>query len=201
MLLSLGLIKVVDNYYSKTTKDYIYNESKILVYNTLNEVITDCISPYLEEELVFVKYQDNTVSDVVLNSKTNNQILKEVHNKLTHIFQNNINLYFQTLEIPIGSLISKNLFFGSGFNLNIPIKPIGSYEVDLKTKTKTQGINTSLLEVVLTITFSIQAIVPLNIQTNKITNEFLLSSVLIQGKVPNYYYASNNTESFPYIPN
>lgn len=201
ILLSLGIVKLVDNYYSETTKNYIYNESQIVVYNTLNSIVSEAISPYLNEELLYVNTVNNLVSNVIINTNQNNKILKAVHNKLNTLFNTNLNNSFKSLKIPIGSLISKNIFAGKGFIIDIPIKPIGSYSVDLKTKSKAQGINTSLLEVILNISFSIQTIIPLNINTNTVSCEFILSSVLVQGEVPNYYYASNSNESFPYIPN
>ena len=201
ILLSLGIVKLIDNYYSETTRNYIYNESQIVVYNTLNSIVSEAISPYLNEELLYVNTVNNLVSNVIINTNQNNKILKAVHNKLNTLFNTNLNNSFKSLKIPIGSLISKNIFAGKGFIIDIPIKPIGSYSVDLKTKSKTQGINTSLLEVILNISFSIQTIIPLNINTNTVSCEFILSSVLVQGEVPNYYYASNSNESFPYIPN
>lgn len=201
ILISLGIVKLIDNYYSETTKNYIYNESRIVVYNTLNSIVSEAISPYLNEELLYVNTVNNLVSNVIINTNQNNKILKAVHNKLNTLFNTNLNNSFKSLKIPIGSLISKNIFAGKGFIIDIPIKPIGSYSVDLKTKSKAQGINTSLLEVILNISFSIQTIIPLNINTNTVSCEFILSSVLVQGEVPNYYYASNSNESFPYIPN
>ncbi|MBR2892014.1 MAG: sporulation protein YunB [Bacilli bacterium] len=201
ILLSLGIVKLIDNYYSETTRNYIYNESQIVVYNTLNSIVSEAISPYLNEELLYVNTVNNLVSNVIINTNQNNKILKAVHNKLNTLFNTNLNNSFKSLKIPIGSLISKNIFAGKGFIIDIPIKPIGSYSVDLKTKSKAQGINTSLLEVILNISFSIQTIIPLNINTNTVSCEFILSSVLVQGEVPNYYYASNSNESFPYIPN
>ena len=201
ILISLGIVKLIDNYYSETTKNYIYNESQIVVYNTLNSIVSEAISPYLNEELLYVNTVNNLVSNVIINTNQNNKILKAVHNKLNTLFNTNLNNSFKSLKIPIGSLISKNIFAGKGFIIDIPIKPIGSYSVDLKTKSKAQGINTSLLEVILNISFSIQTIIPLNINTNTVSCEFILSSVLVQGEVPNYYYASNSNESFPYIPN
>ena len=199
-VLFLMFVKIIDNYYSETTKSYIYNETKLMVSNNINNLITNSISPFLDEELVYVNYQNNLVSDVIINSNLFNKILKNIHNELNNLFINNIDNYFKDLSIPIGSLISKNLFVGKGISLKVPIKPIGSYKADLKTKTKSLGINTSMLEVVIEVEFNIETIVPLNIQNNIISNEFLLSSIVIQGEVPNYYYASDSVESFPYVP-
>lgn len=200
LLVFLMFIKVMDTYYSETTRKYIYNETKNLVSNNINSLISKSISPYLEEELVYINYQDKVVSNVIINTPLYNKILKNIHNELNKIFDNNMNNYFNDLNIPIGSLISKNLFAGRGMNIKIPVIPIGSYSADLKTKSKSIGINTSVIEVVVEVIFNIETIVPLNKQTNTIQNEFLLSSIVIQGEVPNYYYASDSNESFPYVP-
>lgn len=200
LLVFLMFIKAVDTYYSETTRKYIYNETKNLVSNNINSLISKSISPYLEEELVYINYQDKVVSNVIINTPLYNKILKNIHNELNKIFDNNMDNYFNDLNIPIGSLISKNLFAGRGMNIKIPVIPIGSYSADLKTKSKSIGINTSVIEVVVEVIFNIETIVPLNKQTNTIQNEFLLSSIVIQGEVPNYYYASDSNESFPYVP-
>lgn len=199
-ILLLISIKIIDNYYSESTKSYIYNETKLMVSNNVNNLITNSISPYLDDELVFVNYQNNSVSDVIINTNLYNKILRNINNVLNNVFNNNMDNYFKELNIPIGSLISKNLLAGRGINIKIPIRSVGNYKADLKTKTKSIGINTSILEVVIEVEFVVETIVPLNVQTNTVTYEFLLSSVLIQGEVPNYYYASDALESFPYVP-
>ena len=197
------LIRIIDNYFSPKTNEYIYNQTKILVSNTFSNLINETIMPYItEQELVKITYKEqNNVSNVILNTELFNKILSKVYILMEQSFQTNMTNFFKDLEIPIGSLISKTIFAGHGHIIDIPITPMGSYKADLKTKTNEIGINNQMLEIYLEIEIDVETIIPFNPMTHTITSSFLLSSFIIQGEVPNYYYASNSNESFPYIPN
>ena len=203
LIIPIILIQAIDNYFSPKTNEYIYNQTKVLVSNTFSTLINDSIMPYInEEQLVDITYQgEQNVSNVILNTVLFNKILSKVYILMENTFQTNMNNFFHDLEIPIGSLISKTIFAGRGHIIDIPITPIGSYNVDLKTKSNTIGINSQMLEVYLEIEVDVETIIPFNPMTHTIISNFLLCSFIIQGEVPNYYYASNNNESFPYIPN
>lgn len=203
LIIPILTIRVIDNYFSPKTNEYIYNQTKILVSNTFSGLINKSIMPYIEEqELVKITYKENSnVSNVVLNTELFNKILSKVYILMENNFQSNMTNFFKDLEIPIGSLISKTIFAGHGHLIDIPITPIGSYKVDLKTTTNELGINSQMLEVYLEIEIDVETIIPFNPMVHTITSNFLLSSFIVQGEVPNYYYASGSDESFPYVPN
>jgi sporulation protein YunB len=202
LTIPLVLIRVIDNYFSPKTNEYIYNQTKVLVSNTFSSLLNESITPYLnDQELVKISYKDtSSVSGVILNTEVFNKILGKVYILLENTFQNNMDNFFKNLEIPIGSLVSKTIFAGRGHLIDIPIIPLGAYSVDLKTDCEVLGINSHLLEVYIEIKVVVETIIPFNPLTNEITSKFLLASHVIQGEVPNYYYASNSSESFPYIP-
>lgn len=203
LIIPIVLIQIIDNYFGPKTNEYIYNQTKVLVSNTFSSLINESIMPYIDQEhLVEITYkEEDNVSNVILNTVLFNKILSKVYTLMENTFQTNMNNFFHDLEIPLGSLISKTIFAGRGHIIDIPITPIGAYNVDLKTSTKTIGINSQALEVYLEIEIDVETIIPFNPMTHKITSSFLLCSFIIQGEVPNYYYASSNNESFPYIPN
>ena len=154
-----------------------------------------------KDELIYINYNSsNQVNSVVLNTPLYNEVLGNVYILMEHIFQNNMEEFFKDLEIPIGSLISKTIFAGKGHIIDIPIIPIGSYSVDLKTKSIELGINSQQLEVYLEIQIDVETIIPFNPIVHHINSEFLLTSFLIQGNIPNYYYASGEQKTFPYVP-
>ena len=197
------IIRIIDNYFSPKTNEYIYNQTKVLVSNTFNSLLNESIMPYInEEELVKITYKDkNTVSNVILNTSLYNKILSKIYMLMENNFHDDMDNFFKNLEIPIGSLISKTILAGKGHIIDIPIMPIGAYTIDIKTKDKSLGINSQLIEVYIEIDISVETIIPFNPTIHNITSNFLLGSYIIQGDVPNYYYASDSNKSFPYIPN
>lgn len=203
IVIPIILIRIIDNYFSPKTNEYIYNQTKILVSNTFSSLINEAIMPYIDEQqLVQITYKEqNNVSNIILNTQLFNKILNKVYILMENNFQSNMTNFFKDLEIPIGSLISKTIFAGHGHIIDIPITPIGSYKADLKTKTNEIGLNSQMLEVYLEIEIDVETIIPFNPMIHTITSSFLLFSSIIQGEVPNYYYASGSDESFPYVPN
>ncbi len=203
IVIPILIIRIIDNYFSPKTNEYIYNQTKILVSNTFSSLINEAIMPYIDEQqLVQITYKEqNNVSNIILNTQLFNKILNKVYILMEKNFQTNMTNFFKDLEIPIGSLISKTIFAGHGHIIDIPITPIGSYKADLKTKTNEIGLNSQMFEVYLEIKVDVETIIPFNPMIHTITSSFLLFSSIIQGEVPNYYYASGSDESFPYVPN
>ena len=202
LVIPILLIQVIDNYFGPKTNEYIYNQTKVLVSNTFNNLLNQSIVPYInEEELVFINYKETKeVNSIILNTALFNEILGRIYTLLENTFKDNMDNFFKDLEIPIGSLISKTVFAGKGHIIDIPIIPIGSYKVDLKTDTKEYGINSQQLEVYIDIEVDVETIIPFNPMTHSINARFLLASIIVQGDIPNYYYASSVDKSFPYIP-
>ena len=149
--------------------------------------------------MVNINYNQSTnVSDVIINTNLINQLLLNTNTTLENNFKTN-NEYI--LEVPLGTLISENLFAGKGRIIKIPIIQTGTFITDITTDTKEFGINSSKVDIYLNVNFDCLAVIPFNQNILNIDYQFLLGSFVIMGDVPNYYYASSNKESFPYIPN
>lgn len=200
LLFILFIVKVLDNYYSPKTEEYIYLNSKDLIQKSITKTISQGILKYIDSDmLINTSYNKNTnVSDVVINSKMVNEILLQTNQLLDMTFKKETEYL---LEIPIGTLISKNLFSGIGKKIKIPIVQSNTYISDIKTNTEEFGINSTKVEIYLNIKFDCLALIPFNHKTLNIDYNFLIGSFIIMGQVPNYYYASSDDKSFPYIPN
>lgn len=200
LLFILFIVKVLDNYYSPKTEEYIYLNSKDLIQKSITKTISQGILKYIDSDmLINTSYNKNTnVSDVVINSKMVNEILLQTNEMLDMTFKKETEYL---LEIPIGTLISKNLFSGIGKKIKIPIVQSNTYISDIKTNTEEFGINSTKVEIYLNIKFDCLALIPFNHKTMNIDYNFLIGSFIIMGQVPNYYYASSDDKSFPYIPN
>ena len=178
IVIPIILIRIIDNYFSPKTNEYIYNQTKILVSNTFSSLINEAIMPYIDEQkLVQITYKEqNNVSNIILNTQLFNKILNKVYILMENNFQSNMTNFFKDLEIPIGCLISKTIFAGHGHIIDIPITPIGSYKADVKTKTNEIGLNSQMFEVYLEIEIDVETIIPFNPMIHTITSSFLLFS-------------------------
>ena len=94
--------------------------------------------------------------------------------------------------MPLG-LFSNNVFFNS-FGPKIPIRMnfIGQTDTTIKTKLKTYGINTVLVEIFVEVIIKERATMPISTKYKTIRIEAPLSIQIIQGNIPSYYYDKNN---------
>ena len=65
----------------------------------------------------------------------------------------------------------------------------------LNTKVTSYGINNALLEIYLQVTISYEIILPVTAHKETLEYELLIDAGLIQGKVPNWYANSFETQS------
>ena len=70
--------------------------------------------------------------------------------------------------------------------------PVSSYKTDIYTNLIDYGINNSLFELYLKINIKIETIIPLKTSQIDYNTNLLLSSIVIQGEVPYYYYMEIN---------
>ncbi len=202
IIIPVTFISFADNYYSDKTTMYIGKQIELASTQTFKEVINHNVLSKLDsEKLVNIHYNSNMqISSVIINTKMVNQILSDAHIVIDNIFKAHLEEYFQDLEIPIGTLISKSIFSNLGPVIKIPITPVGAYHLDILTTTTPYGINNSLIEVFLDINVDIEALIPLQKKSFPCNTKIVILSQVIQGEIPKYYYSSGNEGSFPYIP-
>lgn len=141
----------------------IYNDN----FNNLLEIVQNN-----DNEIIYVDYDLNK-SYTILNDYINNlkkTIIKE-----------------DIIEVPI--LISSNniLLANMGSKIKIKYDFTNSIVANIQTKVTNFGINNALIEIYLHLEINYLITIPINIEKYKEKYDLLLSSKVIQGKVPSFY--------------
>ena len=200
VLLIIILGNSVDTYFSKTTEVYIAKQADNLASNAIKDIVYKTVVPNIDiEKILLIKYKENKVETVIVNTKIVNAIMAEASELIDDLLNKDfLEKELSELKLPLGMFFSNSLLAASGPKLKIKIKPIGAYSADVYTDISTFGINNSLIEVYLLVTIDIVALIPLQHKNIKLENKIFLISQVIQGTVPNYYYG--NGVKVDYIP-
>ena len=165
-----------------------------------NIAISNCISKVIKDNvdsdiLLFLNNNNNEI--VVAEYRLNNlyNLLEMVSNELyTTLNQNN-----KVLFISLG-MISNNLFLNNiGSNIPIKIDWIRNIFTNLRTKVTNYGLNNALVEIYITIAINQELVVPFEKKMEKKNYEVLISSYLINGKVPSVYGSGFEINSNEYV--
>ncbi len=200
ILSSALLVNFTDNYFSNTTSVYISKQADNLASNAVKDIINKTVVPKINmQEILTIKYNQNKVESVIVNTKIVNQIMGDASELVDELLNTEyLEKELSELYLPIGMLISDSILSSYGPKIKIKIKPIGAYSADVYTDISTFGINNSLIEVYLNIVIDIVALIPLQHQNIKTETKIYLISQVVQGTVPNYYYG--NGVNVDYIP-
>ncbi len=185
------LLVFVDGYFSERVDVYMKSKAEnhcaSLVSDVLKEEVINIIDA---DELVTVNYKsENIVSNISVNTKIVNTFLKSVNEKLILTIKDIEN---GNASIPIGIILSDTLFGELGPNFDVKIIMLGSFKTDVYTEMKEYGINSSLFEVFVKVSFSINAMIPLNNNLSTVDVRVPLVIQIINGEVPRYYYNTND---------
>ena len=185
------ILAFIDGYFSERVDVYMKSKAEnhcaCLVSEVLKEEVINIIDV---EKLVTVNYKsENVVSNISVNTKIVNAFLKSVNEKLVLLIEDIEN---GNVSIPIGIILSDTLFGELGPNFDVKILMLGSFKTDVYTEMKEYGINSSLFEVFVKVSFSINTMIPLNKNLSTIDVRVPLVIQIINGEVPRYYYNTND---------
>ncbi len=200
LAIPITIFMMIDNYFSENANLYLEKEIKTTISDVLSETITR--SNILNETVDLVSYKYNSegkVSSIYINSVKTSSIIASINNVLSKLLQEGtLERAIKAINLPIGILISKSLFTTIGPSLRIEVLPVTAYKTDIVTNIIEYGINNSLFEVYLKIDIEVETIIPLKQTKILYTTNVLLSSTIIQGEVPYYYYLGEGTiQSLP----
>ena len=133
------------------------------------------LTAYLQESLKKA-YQQKTIpyTNQTLNSKVTDGII---------------------LDIPLGIISNSPFLANLGPKIPVTIRFINSVFSNVKTRLTNYGINNAMIEVYLNVTISYEVILPVTKETKEKSYELLIDSKLIQGKVPEWYNKSFESQS------
>lgn len=202
ILIPIGFLAMIDNYYSSRSKIYIEKEVMTVVSNTITKSLEKSIQDNIfQNELLFYQLdKESIIKGIYINSKAINAILIAVNKSINELLdKRTLEQEIQDISIPLGLLVSKSLFTNIGPNIKINVLPISFYKTDIMTNMKSFGINNALFEVYLTVLIEVDTIIPLNKNHIAFSTNILLASQILQGEIPYYYYSGDGTiEALPH---
>ncbi|WRS26266.1 sporulation protein YunB [Oscillospiraceae bacterium MB08-C2-2] len=117
--------------------------------------------------------QTNMVAVNTLKAQVTEKVLAAVHD------QEKLRVY-----IPIGTLLGSQLTSGLGPELEIKVIPTGYVQTELQNEFTQAGINQTLHQIILQVSFQISVLVPgYTIQSEVVTN-YCVAETVIVGKIP-----------------
>lgn len=183
-----------------TLEDMANNKTNELSTLIINESIKENIINNSLQSIINVTRNDNNeITNIDLNTTQANKILYDVSysimKNIDNIENNNIKKlkieYFDKkdniFKVPFG--IIHNIPILTFLSPNIPFKIsiLGNTSNELITEVKEYGINNSIIELRIKCIINLQVILPFKSKVIKNEKSILLSSQVIQGKVPDYY--------------
>ena len=162
-----------------------------------------CISFYRTRiaSYAFVKAKEvsqekiaNVLTDVLTKTDTTNILeAREVNiNKLNNIrkvVENRLledqNDTYETVKIPYGIVISEVLFANSDFTLDAKIRRTSSFTVDMQSTITEYGINSSVLQIDMIVSFEILILIPYQKETIQVDTKIPVAILVLEGNIPN----------------
>lgn len=154
-----------------------------VISEAIHQTVTDENATY--DNLVnFEKSSDGMIAavktDIIKVNKLKSALSVNILDRLNNIEEDE-------LAIPIGSIISGDLFSGRGFRIKIKLMPIGSVSTDIANSFSTAGINQTLHRINLEVRAVISLIMPTMSTNVDIVSSVCIAETVIVGKVPSAY--------------
>lgn len=204
ILIPIILFSLMDSYFGDRTNEYVTLKSQNVATKTITKVLDEyLLKDYEKNDIIEITYQNegnnHLASIIQINAVEVNRQMKTIGLALEDIFLDEAKNIIEPLTLPLGSFFSRSFLARSGPKVKIPLEYVGTYKIEPKTSTTPYGINNCLFEVYLLITFDIKAFVPLQTKQIPCFGKIMLTSTIVQGEVPRYYFSSNGKEALPFV--
>ncbi len=165
------------------------------IYNALNNTIQKTIENDLEDILKINKNSNNEIVYIDYDLKNTYAYLEKA-TKIIKYKLNETDNFILTVPFLAGSKIA--LLNNFGPTLSIKINYINAILTNIYTKVTNYGLNNALVEAYIRITIDGLITTPITEKKTSVSYDFLISSKLINGKVPGIYgdYLTSNSSLF-----
>ena len=164
-------------------------KNNILKQNNINNLIE--FNYNSQKEIESINYNIETAYDILVEVKNN--ILSTISNSNEYKYYiNNNNII---LEVPFYNYTSNIFIINLGPKIKSRINFLKTIDSSVKTVVKTYGINTIKLDIYASFTIISNIVVPFNKQEINNSFDILLTSKVINGKIPEYYGSGFKSES------
>ncbi len=175
--------------------------------NTVNNYIKmDILKKYNINDLITINYQDKKIVNVDYNLESAYEILIEIKKSIIKNISTSIDDYYNyeyvinnnkvIIEMPFYNYTDNVLIANLGPKIKIGLSMVRIIDGSIKTKIKTYGINSLIVELYINFTVTSTIVVPYAKEDNTSNSyDILISSKVIQGEIPNFYNGHLEQES------
>lgn len=195
-------------------------ELKKFATRIINSVIKEELNTQNVESLFLItKDKNEYIQTIDYNPIAVNQILSHLTSKVENLLRNvekGENLFdlsndiLETydikklkkgiiFELVPGVIFNNPLLINIGPTIPVKISMLGSIESYINTKVTNYGINNALVEMVVHMEITMKIVLPYRTKDVTVINEIPISTKLIQGNIPNYYFQGFDKNSGTYL--
>ncbi len=205
-LFFIFLISTITFYYLKSFSDRVTPKiiaiSKQKASEAIYDVITNNVNRYilddsklLEKIIEVNKNKDGEIITVDFNLENAHLLIRNITKSIDdniRLNEEDEGIYF---EVPLGYYFNSTFFNNMGPRIPVKINFTGNILSNLKTKITNYGMNNALVELYANIIIVEEVITPVSNSIIKTDYDVLLSSKLINGRVPSFYGNALEKES------
>ena len=191
----------------------------VLVFITgIKEAVgnSELVSFDIDDVIRFNENKEGYVSQVYINTPKLNQLLvstsQEVEEKLLLVESGDLSelgldsIYGGPYEdgvlltVPLTAALNLSLLHEYGPRFPVSATVMGNAQTDIKTNVKPYGINSAMLEILLTVSVRLKVGLPLKSEETVVNVSTPLVIKMISGEIPEYYYIGSSSSTTPLSP-
>lgn len=131
--------------------------------------------------VIIDKDKNNKINLIKANTFLLNKITSEIsirsNNELDELGKKGI-------EVPLGWMTDKSIYYNLGPNINIEMEPIGNIETSYETIFESAGINQTRHKIYLNVKGRIKIIIPMYNREIEVNTQIPLSETIVVGEIP-----------------
>ena len=189
---AIVLIQKLDRLSTTILLNYAQNINYKTSSYIINEAINNIVSKNDFLDIIDIEKDNNeSIISVNFNNKKTNQLLYEISENLNNIIdkyeKGKTERSNSVIFVPFGVIYDIPLLINIGPKIPFKIDYLGSADNDITINIKEYGINNSLVEILLNINIVSEIILPFKFEKQIVSKQIIISSTIIQGKIPQYY--------------
>lgn len=192
-ILTFLMLKRFNNNTSPKVTEIATIKAKEVVYKSITNNINQTLlnTQLFDEILVLTKNSDGEIILADYELEKAYALLKDVTKSIDTTLNEEGLLFY----IPSGQFFNSVFFSNLGPKIPVKINFIGTILSNLKTKITNYGMNNALVELYVTLNVGEEIITPVNKELIEINYDVLISSKMINGRVPSFYGSTYESSS------
>lgn len=161
-------------------------KAKAIATEIVNKQASKILKGINYEDLVKIeKDEAQNIKLLKLNTVKINMLASEIaYNVQQELYKTENN----QIKIPIGSITGLKYLVGFGPKINISIYPVGSVTTKFNSEFNSAGINQTIHRIYLDVSCKVTIVTPYDKIESEITNQVLMTELVIVGNIPETYY-------------